>query len=184
VAAPRFEQATPNKIAVAPAWFHMGWKVQSQRYVVNVLLPLIIIIRNAAADANNAKPRQPFVGARRDLRGAGAPRRRRANSSPTTAIRGLPLSARPLGRDGRSLGRYVHKRIRGELGFSAKEACDPEALLNQGCHGSRYPACRKLFDEKRFLPLLRRRGRHQLDRRRPARPRAIDFGDRRPPPAG
>jgi cobalamin-dependent methionine synthase I len=33
---------------------------------------------------------------------------------------------------------YLHKRIRGELGFAAEEARDPETMLNQGYRGSRY----------------------------------------------
>ena len=84
---------------------------------------------------------------------------------------------------------YLHKRIRGELGFAAEEARDPDAMLNQGYRGSRYsfgyPACPNLADQKQLLALLRRRGnRHHPLRGRPARPRAIDLGDRRPPPAG
>ena len=53
---------------------------------------------------------------------------------------------------------YVHKRIRGELGFAADEARDPEAMLAQGYRGSRYsfgyPACPNLADQKQLLPLL------------------------------
>jgi hypothetical protein len=71
---------------------------------------------------------------------------------------GLPPPARPLGRDGRGLYRYLHKRIRGELGFAAEEARDPEAMLNQGDRGSRYsfgyPACPNLADQKQLLLLL------------------------------
>ena len=84
---------------------------------------------------------------------------------------------------------YLHKRIRGELGFAAEEARDPEAMLAQGYRGSRYsfgyPACPNLADQKQLLALLKRRGdRHHPLRGRPARPRAIDLGHRRPPPAG
>jgi hypothetical protein len=73
---------------------------------------------------------------------------------------GLSLFARPLGRDGRGLGgEYVHKRIRGELGFAAEEARDREAMLAQGCRGSRYsfgyPACPNLADQQQLLALLR-----------------------------
>jgi 5-methyltetrahydrofolate--homocysteine methyltransferase len=43
---------------------------------------------------------------------------------------------------------YLHKRIRGQLGFAAEEARDPEAMLAQGYRGSRYsfgyPACPNL----------------------------------------
>jgi 5-methyltetrahydrofolate--homocysteine methyltransferase len=53
---------------------------------------------------------------------------------------------------------YLHKRIRGELGFAADEARDPEAMLNQGYRGSRYsfgyPACPNLADQKQLLALL------------------------------
>ena len=53
---------------------------------------------------------------------------------------------------------YLHKRIRGELGFAAEEARDPEAMLNQGYRGSRYsfgyPACPNLADQKQLLALL------------------------------
>jgi 5-methyltetrahydrofolate--homocysteine methyltransferase len=58
-----------------------------------------------------------------------------------------------------ALAEYVHKRIRGELGFAAEEARDPEAMLNQGYRGSRYsfgyPACPNLADQKQLLALLR-----------------------------
>jgi 5-methyltetrahydrofolate--homocysteine methyltransferase len=44
---------------------------------------------------------------------------------------------------------YLHKRIRGELGFAEDEARDPEAMA-QGYRGSRYsvgyPACPNLAD--------------------------------------
>ncbi|MFL5266280.1 MAG: methionine synthase [Stellaceae bacterium] len=53
---------------------------------------------------------------------------------------------------------YLHKHIRGELGFAAEEARDPEAMLNQGYRGSRYsfgyPACPNLADQKQLLALL------------------------------
>ncbi|HZU88220.1 MAG TPA: vitamin B12 dependent-methionine synthase activation domain-containing protein, partial [Stellaceae bacterium] len=58
-----------------------------------------------------------------------------------------------------ALAEYVHKRIRGELGFAAEEARDPEAMLAQGYRGSRYsfgyPACPNLADQKQLLTLLR-----------------------------
>jgi hypothetical protein len=54
---------------------------------------------------------------------------------------------------------YVHKRIRGELGFAAEEARDPDAMLAQGYRGSRYsfgyPACPNLADQQQLLALLR-----------------------------
>jgi 5-methyltetrahydrofolate--homocysteine methyltransferase len=53
---------------------------------------------------------------------------------------------------------YLHKRIRGELGFAAEEARDPDAMLAQGYRGSRYsfgyPACPNLADQKQLLALL------------------------------
>jgi 5-methyltetrahydrofolate--homocysteine methyltransferase len=53
---------------------------------------------------------------------------------------------------------YLHKRIRGELGFAAEEEREPEALLAQGYRGSRYsfgyPACPNLADQKQLLALL------------------------------
>jgi 5-methyltetrahydrofolate--homocysteine methyltransferase len=58
-----------------------------------------------------------------------------------------------------ALAEYLHKRIRGELGFAADEARDAEAMLNQGYRGSRYsfgyPACPNLADQKQLLELLR-----------------------------
>ena len=58
-----------------------------------------------------------------------------------------------------ALAEYLHRRIRGELGFAAEEARDPEAMLNQGYRGSRYsfgyPACPNLADQKQLLALLR-----------------------------
>jgi 5-methyltetrahydrofolate--homocysteine methyltransferase len=54
---------------------------------------------------------------------------------------------------------YVHKRIRGELGFAGEEARDHDEMLNQGYRGSRYsfgyPACPNLADQKQLLALLR-----------------------------
>ena len=53
---------------------------------------------------------------------------------------------------------YVHKRIRGELGFAHEEARDHDEMLNQGYRGSRYsfgyPACPNLADQKQLLELL------------------------------
>jgi 5-methyltetrahydrofolate--homocysteine methyltransferase len=54
---------------------------------------------------------------------------------------------------------YVHKRIRGELGFAAEEARDHDEMLAQGYRGSRYsfgyPACPNLADQAQLLALLR-----------------------------
>src|SRR5204863_6892859 len=54
---------------------------------------------------------------------------------------------------------YVHKLIRGELGFAAEEARDPEAMLAQGYRGSRYsfgyPAFPNLADQQQLLALLK-----------------------------
>ncbi len=53
---------------------------------------------------------------------------------------------------------YVHKRIRGELGFAAEEARDHDEMLAQGYRGSRYsfgyPACPNLADQTQLLALL------------------------------
>jgi 5-methyltetrahydrofolate--homocysteine methyltransferase len=53
---------------------------------------------------------------------------------------------------------YVHKRIRGELGFAAEEARDHDEMLAQGYRGSRYsfgyPACPNLADQRQLLDLL------------------------------
>jgi 5-methyltetrahydrofolate--homocysteine methyltransferase len=58
-----------------------------------------------------------------------------------------------------ALAEYLHRRIRGELGFAAEEAREPEAMLAQGYRGSRYsfgyPACPNLADQKQLLALLR-----------------------------
>ncbi len=57
-----------------------------------------------------------------------------------------------------ALAEYLHRRIRGELGFAAEEARDTEAMLSQGYRGSRYsfgyPACPNLADQKQLLALL------------------------------
>src|SRR3954447_14713806 len=54
---------------------------------------------------------------------------------------------------------YVHKRIRGELGFAAEEARNHDEMLNQGyrgsCYSFGYPACPNLADQQRILALLR-----------------------------
>ncbi|HEX5318255.1 MAG TPA: methionine synthase [Stellaceae bacterium] len=58
-----------------------------------------------------------------------------------------------------ALAEYVHKRIRGELGFGAEEARDHDEMLAQGYRGSRYsfgyPACPNLADQAQLLALLR-----------------------------
>jgi len=57
-----------------------------------------------------------------------------------------------------ALAEYVHRRIRGELGFAALEARDLDAMLAQGYRGSRYsfgyPACPNLADQRQLLDLL------------------------------
>jgi 5-methyltetrahydrofolate--homocysteine methyltransferase len=57
-----------------------------------------------------------------------------------------------------ALAEYVHKRIRGELGFGHEDARDPDKLLQQGYRGSRYsfgyPACPNLEDQEKILELL------------------------------
>ena len=58
-----------------------------------------------------------------------------------------------------ALAEYLHRCIRGELGFAAEEARDTEAVLNQGYRGSRYsfgyPACPNLADQRQLLALLK-----------------------------
>lgn len=58
-----------------------------------------------------------------------------------------------------AMAEYLHKRIRGELGFAAEEARDLDEMLNQGYRGSRYsfgyPACPNLADQRQLLELLR-----------------------------
>jgi 5-methyltetrahydrofolate--homocysteine methyltransferase len=57
-----------------------------------------------------------------------------------------------------AMAEYLHKRIRAELGFTAEEARDIEALQQQGYRGSRYsfgyPACPNLGDQRPLLALL------------------------------
>ena len=57
-----------------------------------------------------------------------------------------------------ALAEYTHKRIRGELGFSAEDDRDMAKMLKQGYRGSRYsfgyPACPNLEDQAQLLALL------------------------------
>jgi 5-methyltetrahydrofolate--homocysteine methyltransferase len=57
-----------------------------------------------------------------------------------------------------ALAEYVHKRIRGELGFGHEDAREMDRLLKQGYRGSRYsfgyPACPNLADQRTLLALL------------------------------
>ena len=83
-----------------------------------------------AGSASPISSTMPPTGARRDR----APGRdngpahlgSRARMVRPKPLSGLPLSARPLGRDGRGLAEYLYKRIRGELGFAA----EPDAIVN------------------------------------------------------
>ena len=58
-----------------------------------------------------------------------------------------------------AMAEYVHKRIRAELGFSADEPRELDAMLSQHYRGSRYsfgyPACPNVGDQKVILELLR-----------------------------
>jgi 5-methyltetrahydrofolate--homocysteine methyltransferase len=58
-----------------------------------------------------------------------------------------------------AMAEYVHKRIRGELGFAADEARDLDGMLSQSYRGSRYsfgyPACPNIADQRQILDLLR-----------------------------
>lgn len=57
-----------------------------------------------------------------------------------------------------ALAEYVHKRIRGELGFGHEDDRDMAKMLQQGYRGSRYsfgyPACPNLEDQHHLLTLL------------------------------
>ncbi len=57
-----------------------------------------------------------------------------------------------------ALAEYVHKRIRGELGFGHLDERHPSKLLKQGYRGSRYsfgyPACPDMADQRKLLDLL------------------------------
>lgn len=57
-----------------------------------------------------------------------------------------------------ALAEYVHKRIRGELGFGHEDDRDMAKMLQQGYRGSRYsfgyPACPNLEDQHHLLKLL------------------------------
>jgi len=57
-----------------------------------------------------------------------------------------------------ALAEYVHRRIRGELGFSHEDSRDMGEMLKQGYRGSRYsfgyPACPNLADQRILLNLL------------------------------
>ncbi|MEM9628837.1 MAG: methionine synthase [Pseudomonadota bacterium] len=57
-----------------------------------------------------------------------------------------------------ALAEYVHKKIRGELGFGHLDERDRAALIKQGYRGSRYsfgyPACPNVADQNQLLALL------------------------------
>ncbi|MEM7042672.1 MAG: methionine synthase [Pseudomonadota bacterium] len=57
-----------------------------------------------------------------------------------------------------ALAEYVHKKIRGELGFGHLDERDRAALIKQGYRGSRYsfgyPACPNVADQRALLDLL------------------------------
>ncbi|MGH1481624.1 MAG: methionine synthase [Geminicoccales bacterium] len=57
-----------------------------------------------------------------------------------------------------ALAEYVHKKIRGELGFGHLDDRDRAALIKQGYRGSRYsfgyPACPNVADQNQLLALL------------------------------
>ena len=57
-----------------------------------------------------------------------------------------------------ALAEYVHRRIRGELGFSHEDDRDMTQMLKQGYRGARYsfgyPACPNLADQHALLDLL------------------------------
>ena len=57
-----------------------------------------------------------------------------------------------------AMAEYVHKRVRGELGYGNLDARNKDDLLNQGYRGSRYsfgyPACPTMSDQRIILDLL------------------------------
>ena len=57
-----------------------------------------------------------------------------------------------------AMAEYVHKRVRGELGYGNLDARNKDELLNQGYRGSRYsfgyPACPTMSDQRIILDLL------------------------------
>ncbi len=57
-----------------------------------------------------------------------------------------------------AMAEYLHKRIRGELGFGHEDARRKEKLLKQGYRGARYsfgyPACPNLSQQSKILDLL------------------------------
>jgi 5-methyltetrahydrofolate--homocysteine methyltransferase len=57
-----------------------------------------------------------------------------------------------------AMAEYVHKRIRGELGFGHMDDRDLAKMLKQGYRGSRYsfgyPACPNMADQHTLLKLL------------------------------
>ena len=57
-----------------------------------------------------------------------------------------------------AMAEYVHRKIRGELGFSHEDDRDIDKMLKQGYRGSRYsfgyPACPNLADQHKLLDLL------------------------------
>jgi hypothetical protein len=83
---------------------------------------------------------------------------------------------------------YLHKRIRGELGFAAGKPatprrCRPKATAAAAAC-SAIPPARTSPTRSSYWHIAGRRDRHHPLRRRPARPRAIHLGHRPPPPAG
>ena len=56
------------------------------------------------------------------------------------------------------LAEFVHRRIRGELGFGSEDARDIQSMIKQQYRGSRYsfgyPACPDLHDQDKILELL------------------------------
>ncbi len=56
------------------------------------------------------------------------------------------------------MAEYVHKRIRGEMGFGNEDEREIEKMLKQGYRGSRYsfgyPACPNMEDQHLLLGLL------------------------------
>src|ERR1700726_1554867 len=102
---------------------------------------------------------------------------------------GLPLHARPLGRDGRGFGRIRSQAHPRRIGFcrrgSPRPRRDARPRLPRQPLFVRLP---RLPQPRRPEAIVgatpRRRNRHHPQRRRPARPRAIHLRHRPPPPPG
>ncbi len=102
-------------------------------------------------------------------------------------LSGLPLSARPLGRDGRGAGRVPAPAHPRRVGFcrrgGARRRGHAQPRLSRQPLFVRLPRLPQPRRPEAAPPTAPRRGdRHHPFRGRHARSRAVDLGDRRPPP--